>query len=233
MKGLVVVEEKRGCGYRKPAKDGVGIYLVGPETGVSCGRLPFPLGGCPVCGGGIHASRGWTWIEPRRLFRLPEESCNKKLPLAVAPALYMAGSEMRCERCPMGFCMPEGRHGLIWIGEKHYKAPQEFLAEARKMGLSRKIKTVPKNFRLGETIVYLAHRCAVQTVEHGTPLGDVQKMLPGVFSTFMPTGIDLVVADAENVPEKAEKLAEQYGARVIQVVRAPESNPAQVELPLN
>jgi hypothetical protein len=128
--------------------------------------------------------------------------------------------------------MPEGRHGLIWIGEHHYSNPHEFLAEASRMGVSRKIKAVPKGFELGKTHVYLAHRFAVPTGaldDKGRPV-----MGPGVFSTFMPTGIDLVIADKDQVPAKAEKLAEQYGARVIQVVKAETAAPeAQTELPLH
>ena len=234
MQGLVVVEGKRGCGYRKPAKDGVGIYLVGPAAGAPCGRLPFALGACPVCGGGVHAARGWTWIEPRKLFGVPVTNCGVEA-RPVAPEQWLQHQTL-CLACPMGFDMPEGRHGLIWIGEMHYKTPQAYLEEAQKMGLSRKLKAVPKGFKLGETVVYLAHRFAVPNPKlkgfsagalavvpgDATELLKEPPMLPGVFSTFMPTGIDLVVADAEHVPERAAKLAEQIGdgARVIQVVQA-------------
>jgi hypothetical protein len=238
MKGLVVVEEQRGCGYRKPAKDGVGVYLVGPELSAPCGRLPFDLVACPVCGGGVHASRGWTWIEPRKLFRLPQQSCDTH-PVTDS-GLTGAAMGMRCAYCAMGLGMPEGRHGLIWIGEKFYPTPADYLAEARKMGLSRKIKAVPKGFKLGETVVYLAHRFAAlkeKLDEHGNSVLDkhgepLLNGVPGVFATFRPTGIDLVVADADKVPEKAEKLAEQYGARVIQVVRSDQVQP-QPDAPLN
>jgi hypothetical protein len=224
VKAEISVEAERGCGHRKPAKDGVGIYLVGPKTGAPCGRLPFALAACPVCGGGIHAARGWTWIEPRKLFGPPVRACEKRATLVGwSPAMH-------CAACPMGLGMPEGRHGLVWIGEAHYKCPSDFLAEAHRMGVSRKIKAVPKGFELGKTTVYLAHRFAVPTGaidDKGQPV-----MGPGVFSTFCPTGIDLVIADAEKVPEKAEKLAEKYGARVIQVVKAQEAGD-QAELPLH
>lgn len=197
---IISTEQKRGCGYRKPAKDGVGVYLVGPSTGVPCGRLPFPLHACAVCGGGIKPSRGWNWIEPRKLFDLPNVAC------ASAP----------CEGCPLGFAIPEGRHGLLWIGEGFYKTPQEYMAETRRMGVSRKIKTVPKGFKLGETIVYLAHRFAVPLDR--TDDDDAPTHGPGIFSVFKPTGIDLVIADENNVPERAEKLAEEHGARIIKVI---------------
>lgn len=242
VKAEISVEAERGCGHRKPAKDGVGIYLVGPKTGAPCGRLPFALAACPVCGGGIHAARGWTWIEPRKLFGMLSEDQE-----CIAFGTPQGCSW--CRGCPMGLGMPEGRHGLVWIGETHYKGPGDFLSEAHRMGVSRKIKAIPKGFELGKTHVYLAHRFAVPNPRlqrlaagemSGLSTGEATELLnepprlPGVFSTFMPTGIDLVIADAENVPAKAEKLAEQYGARVIQVVKAEAVAPeAQTELPLH
>lgn len=223
-------ERARGCGYRRPSKGGVGIYLVGPSTGAPCGRLPFELLPCPTCGGGVHPARGWQWIEPRVLFggsslddRINAvEACGKefekKTRLPMSPTI--------CSGCPMGGGMPENRHGLIWVGGGHYTTPGDFLREARDMGISRKIKAVPKGFRLGETIVYLAHRKAVlkETIPavpenaDGKGRPEEQRFAPGVFSVFRPTGIDLVIDDPENVPERAQKLAEQHGARIVKVV---------------
>jgi hypothetical protein len=55
-----------------------------------------------------------------------------------------------------------GRCGLIWIGEQHYKTPQEFMREAAQMGVSRRIVAVPKDFKIGETWVLLGHRKAIE-----------------------------------------------------------------------
>jgi hypothetical protein len=227
VEAMVVTEERRGCGYRKPAKDGVGIYLVGPKTGLPCERLPWPLDRCPCCGGGVKPSRGWQWIVPRTLIGLPVAPCAGPRP-AIAPR----DAEMLCRLCPLGLGMPAGRHGLLWIGERFYPSPDDFMQEARRMGLSRKIRAVPREFVLGETVVYLAHRA--------TPLGEFDeetgsmKRGPAIFTTFRPTGIDLVVADAQAVPEKAQHLAEQYpGARILQVVPAAAEADAQAALPLN
>lgn len=220
---IVSTEQRRGCGYRKPAKDGVGVYLVGPSTGAPCGRLPFALHACPVCGGGIKASRGWNWIEPSKLFPRPP-----------APPICLervAGDPVLCEACPLGVGVPEGRHGLLWIGESFYKTPQEYMAEAHRMGVSRKIKTIPKGFELGTTVVYLAHRFAVPV---GVDADGKPVCEPGIFSVFKPTGIDLVIADENDVPEKAVKMAEKHGARIIKVV--PEqpvaAEPEQRSLPM-
>lgn len=217
---VVSVERARGCGFRKPAKGGVGVYLVGPSTGAPCGRLPFELPECPVCGGGVHPARGWQWIEPRRLFGVPEEFCAADVLRLNGPRLTIAD----CRACPMGLGTPEGRHGLVWVGEGHYPTPEQFLEESRRMGVSRKIKAVPKGFELGKTVVYLAHRKAVPYVDEAEDLkrgGDVvgpTGWKAGVFSVFRPTGIDLVIDDERNVPERALKLAEQHGARIVKVV---------------
>jgi hypothetical protein len=209
---VVISEESaRGCGFRKPAKDGVGIYLVGPGDGRPCGRLPFALHACPVCSQGIKAGRGWQWIVPSKLFAVVYRAVENEGPGKCR--LPMAD----CEVCPLGIGVPEGKHGLIWIGGSYYSNAADFTAEAHQMGISRKIKAVPLGFELGTTIVYLAHRNVVDTGEKDE--NDKPKLGPGVFTVFKPTGIDLVINDENNVPEKAEKLAEKYGARVVKVVR--------------
>lgn len=227
---VVISEEAaRGCGHRKPAKDGVGVYLVGPSEMAPCGRLPYELHACPTCGGGVKPARGWSWIVPSQLLALKASSIAKEC-LMVAD-----GRRLACELCPLGLGVPEGRHGLIWIGEGHYAAPAEFMAEARRMGVSRKIKAVPKDFELGKTIVYLAHRhtpLKEMDLETGEP-----KLGPAIFTVFKPTGIDLVIADENKVPEKAEKLAEKYGARIVKVIpkmpeQPPEAEPVQRSLPM-
>ncbi len=200
---VVTVERARGCGYRKPGKSGVGIYLMGPEARVPCGRLPFPLSVCPCCGAGIKPARSWTWIEPKALFSpAVEPQCNADLLRRRYPDLKVS-SAMVCSTCPLGGGVPEGRHGLVWVGGKFYPTPADFMREADMMGVSRKIGAIPRGFVLGETHVYLAHRKAVPVY------GDDPKMEPGVFTAFRPTRIDLVVDDIEDVPEKAENLAHQ------------------------
>jgi len=220
----ISTEAARGCGYRKPDKTGVGIYLVAPGTGHPCMRLPLPLHSCPTCSGGIKPSRSWTWIEPTKL-------CADAPPCPLEPAGAKGRRQLHveCRVCFAGHAMPAGRHGLLWIGEGFYKQPGDFLAEAQRMGVSRKISAVPKGFKLGETVVYLAHRFAVPppTVSDDETMrrrlaGEIPAGTPGVFGIFKPAGVDLVIDDEENVPERATKLAEQIGAgaRIVKVVRA-------------
>lgn len=199
-------EAARGCGYRKPSANGVGIYLVGPDTQQPCGRLPIPLTHCSCCGAGIKPSRGWTWIRPRELFGVPEKQCPPQ-------RVNNKFTKAPCGSCALGTGMPEGQHGLLWVGEAFYPRPEDFTREAARMGLSRKLGALPRGFELGVTRVYLAHRRAVWNVE-------TQQYTAGVFSSFVPVGIDLVVADDEHPPERAVQLAEHLGerARILRVV---------------
>lgn len=214
----VVVEGGRGCGYRKPGKDGVGIYLCGEALAAPCGRLPLPLEVCPCCSSGIKPSRGWTWITPSVLLGQPQ------------PLDVLAGVQRRCRNeqdtvslrsgkppctlCPAGGAIPEGRHGLLWVGEKFYGSPIAFTQEAAMLGVSRKLSALPRGFEVGKTWVYLAHRHAVFDAE-------AKVMRPGIFSAFRPTRVDLVIADAHNIPERAQRLAAELGsaARLVKVVR--------------
>lgn len=201
----VSIEEKRGCGYRKPSKDGVGIYLMGAPYGEACERLPFPLTVCPCCGAGIKFQRAWRWIDPRRVFA-PD----------IAP-LCDGQPGHHHNACVM--CTPElagGQAGLKWIGSKFY-SPHSFTREARQRGISLKIPAIPHGFEVGRTFVYLAHLNAY--VDWAS---DDLEGQPGVFMVFRPSRVDLVVDDIEDVPDKALHLAERLGednCRVVQVVR--------------
>jgi hypothetical protein len=203
VKATRVIEKERGCGFRKPSANGVGIYLVNDGPGRGCGRLPLRLMTCKACGHGIKPSRGWTWVMPHEAFG-DVETCDRPAP--------------ECETCLLGFDMP-ATAGLLWIGEKFYAHPFDFEKEARTMGISRKVPALPRGFEVGKTVVYLAHRCAVTS-----PFGD--DVYPGVFSAFIPTRVDLVIENADAIPSRAAKLAEQIeeqagadAVRVIQVLR--------------
>lgn len=217
----VSVEAARGCGYRKPAKDGVGIYLVSGALSDPCGLLPYPLEVCPCCGGGVKAARSWTWITPTLLFVSKsaagtERDCASSKRLIVTGVNHADGiltAAAGCPTCPIA-SPPAGKHGLLWIGEGFYATADDFTAEASRMGVSRKIKALPKGFVLGETWVYLAHRNALLNPDTG------KREFPGIFSCFKPKRVDLVIADENQVPEKAERLAEKLGdgARIIRVI---------------
>lgn len=175
-------ELPRGCGYRKPG----GVYLVcDPKNLIYCGKLPFPLEVCPTCNNGIKAARGWTWVDMRPL----------------APPVCTRGEDCH-SLCPLR--EPPKRAGLLWVGEQFYATPVEWLREAARQGISRRVRRWPKGFRVGETPVYLAHRHA---------LGEKK---PGVIFGFVPDRIEYVVKGTED-DEELERLAER-GFTLVKVI---------------
>jgi hypothetical protein len=209
------VEGKRGCGYRKPG----GIYLrSGDEPGVPCGRLPITLDVCPTCNGGIKQTRGWQWIDLTAL--IGDRPCRLDKCFSNCPAGI--GSDLEQFR----------RVGLLWIGKAFYETPQDFLAEAEDMGISRRIAGVPHGFKVGETWVALAHP------DGGTPIachdpgylltdahpadcetchGTGLETRPGIFRVFKPSRIEYVVTGKET-EEQLQRL-EDRGFDLVRVVR--------------
>jgi len=178
------------------------MYLVAGRLSEPCVKLPIELTACPCCGGGIKSARGWTWITPDPL---------------LDPGPH--GSERHEERCPLGTAVDwsDGRKaGLIWIGGSFYPTPESFAREARKMGVSRRIHNVPREFKLGETWVALAHAKAVTYPE--VEVDQDGHYGPGVFTFFKPTAIEYVVKGDETA-EELDQL-EVRGLTLVRVVRA-------------
>jgi hypothetical protein len=171
------IEGPRGCGHRKKG----GIYLVCDGLGRPCGKLPIPLHVCPTCSAGIKPARGWTWIDGT----------------ALSAAASCAADPCR-PGCPLR--QPPGRVGLLWVGGSFYATPEEFSREAARLGISRRLAAVPKDFKLGETWVWLAHR--------STPLGPDGQVGPAVFHAFLPSRIEIVVGE-DDPEEEIERLLER------------------------
>lgn len=173
----VSVEGPRGCGYRRVG----GLYLVSKGLGVPCGRLPFETTVCPCCSAGIKPARAWTWIDPDLLVK-NAPPCDKPF----------------CETCPLS-----GHHGrkvgLLWVGEKFYPTPTEFIEEALRMGVSRRIPRLPRGFEVGKTWVLLGHRKGV--VRDG-------KDRPAIVHAFCPERVEKVVRGDES-DEDLQKLIDR------------------------
>jgi hypothetical protein len=184
-------ETKRGCGYRKEG----GLYLVAGGMGRYCGALPIVLDICPTCHHGIRPSRGWTWID-----------------LSALAAVRGCERDGGCGDCPIADAKIQ-KCGLIWIGEKFYRTPQEFGDEAQKLGISRRISAVPRDFRLGETWVALAHRHAL---EGEFQLADKPAYKSAIFHVFRPTAIEYVVKKGDT-DKKLEDL-EKRGISLVKVI---------------
>lgn len=198
-------DSKRGCGYRKAG----GMYLVSGGPSVPCGKLPVyhtgtwetrvshVLAACPTCSGGVKPSRGWTWVDADTL--LADSTCP---PATCNPF------------CPMARSM--GRAGLLWIGGKFYERPQDWTDEAVKHGVSRRISQVPRELKIGETWVLVAHRKAIamrcpDCEDRGGAAAGVRVCetcggsstiyAPGIFHAFKPTAIEYVVKGTETEEE--------------------------------
>jgi hypothetical protein len=175
----MAVEAKRGCGYRKVG----GLYLVADEGGYKCDRLPLEMTVCPCCGEGIRQLRSWRWIDPIKL--LPGDHN------AFDPGY--CGCPNDCPAChPIQFMDPENaRAGLLWIGEAFYATPEDFLQEGAQLGISRRISTLPNDFRVGHTWVFLGHPKACE------PTGEDPDRRPGIFCAFRPKRLERIVKQSD------------------------------------
>jgi len=183
-------ENARGCGYRKPG----GLYLV-TDVGalVPCCRLPLKLDVCPTCHGGIKFSRGFTKINPKALF-------------AGQPASGQGYALCKGGWCPLVEMPEEGL--LMWVGEKFYADPLDWIKEVAMMGASKRISQVPRGFEVGKTRIYVAHRKVQINGE----------LVPAIFHSFTPTRIEYVVKGDEDA-ETLEKM-EKKGFTLVSVTAA-------------
>lgn len=198
-------EAKRGCGYRRVG----GLYLCGSYERVFCDRLPYLLDVCPVCNGGIKVSRGFTLINPLALFG-HHEGCKEKIVF-----------------CPM--CYPLGRAAYIMgVGEAYYPTPLDFMDEADKLGVSKRIPHtwLPKELVVGKTVIYLAHpKACMMKVTHSQqrmPLIppseaaqprfiESEEVIPamGIFTVFIPQRIEQLLWKSQATPEVVKGLKDR------------------------
>jgi len=196
---------RRGCGYRKRS----GIYLVSGNLDQPCGLLPRLLATCPTCGLGVRQKIGWQWVEARLVSRPGDEhGCSQcKVPGAQAGFRACMMREMAST--------PDLKVGLIWVGAGYYKTPEEFMAEARIMGISRRVHAVPKGLVVGETRVLLAHprgapcpQCNGRGKHGGLEIGDLDEPVAcdackgsgkagAVVAMFVPRAVEQIVSETQ------------------------------------
>ena len=198
----MAVEAIRGCGFRKVGA----CYLVGDYPyHEACDRMPFPLTTCPVCGQGLKVSRGFTEVNPYRLWGIHRD-CNDNF----RPCLL---------------CDPQDQPAyLMLVGAGNYPTPQDFVQEALAMGISKRIPFIPKGLELGKTVLYLAHpkACEVKVaaaVQQAMSILEgeetqqpklletdrVEKHL-GIFCAFIPKRVEKLIWKRDATPEELEKL---------------------------
>lgn len=201
-------DRKRGCGWRKEK----GLYLVADGVAASCGKLPLPIERCPTCSHGIKFTRGFTWVDGDVLFQSVDCKATRCLGV-MCPMSDRAGKTViDNETVGVGSL---GRCGLIWIGEAFYKTPGDWLQEANEQGISRRLSTVPNDFKVGETWVLVAHLkaiavpCTMKNVrECEVCKGKMWHYTPAVFQVFRPQAIEYVVTGNET-EEELEKLVKR------------------------
>lgn len=198
----MAVESKRGCGYRKVG----GLYLVGGGIGVPCDRLPLLLDVCPTCSHGIKPSRGWTWVDVNALVQGGHyEPPSRKEEKYLCDCAQKRG----CSFCGRPETM--GRAGLLWVGESFYKTPEEFIVEGVALGFSRRIRAIPRGFKVGETYVLLAHPKAIRDFTPIEPKEDELigatelKFRPGVFYIWLPQRLEKIYPQSLHNSDQVEE----------------------------
>lgn len=160
----MAIEARRGCGYRKVG----GIYLVGEGPSVGCDRIPLVLSACEVCGSEIKFSRGFQWLNAYKFFGNHEFCVDDKT-------------------CPICYPPKDEKYGLLWVGEKYY-TPRAFIDEAMKMGVSKRIASVPRELKLGHTRIVLAHI--------SVPVGEEFKK--AIFYSFIPQRVEKIITESQS-----------------------------------
>lgn len=202
-------EERRGCGYRQIG----GLYLVcDPLELIECDRDPKEtvLERCQCCGRAFKFSRSIQTFAAKIVLGTHD------------------GKECTCpKKCLL--CNPpdDATTYLMWVGRKWY-TPQSFKEEARRMGISKRIgpKSIPRDFVIGKSVVYLAMRSIHEDPETG-------EKKDAVFVAFRPSRIEAVVSEDED--EEVIKKLEEKGFTVVKVKPEPlhMTNPGKVKSLIN
>lgn len=232
----VSVESARGCGYRK---EGGYYFVMDKEHVLApCGKMPIRLDVCPCCNEGIKFSRGGSWLNPapflkNKVCKIEGENCSCPLnnPLALGREEIRTAKDLKeakivqndVKRIMPGIeslicCEKDGKYEirgwyphvyLLWVGKNFYKDFNTYYDEALRMGISRRIKTVPRNFVVGKTTVWLAHLNCIPNED--------ETMSPGVFFSFVPR-VEYVVE--QNAKEEDLLKIQNKGIQLVKVERA-------------
>jgi len=194
-------ESKRGCGYRKVGK----MYLVGEWQPTDCDRLPLALSRCKCCGHGIKQARGWTRVNP---FGVWGDHSETRTPIS-GPCTC----DMSCFVCNP----PDSdTHGIIWVGKRYYPKPKDFSEEAKRIGISKAVASLPKWFRFGESVVYIAHpeAIAIERPKMSDMFHPGWERTPGVFLSWRPQRIEKLFWESQRGSKEVERWERRGGTSV-------------------
>lgn len=209
----MAIEARRGCGYRKVG----GTYLVSGGAGFACGRFPLEIAPCPLCDHRPPFTRGIQKVTPKNV-------------LHASPACK-SGNEVRCAVCPLGQALAADTAGLMWVGDKFY-TPGEFSAEAAKLGVSKRIPSIPKWLEIGKTWVFLAHEKAITEtcltcngtrsivgdeghLDNCEVCEDGRIYKPAVFFAFVVDRVERIIPDT--MPEAQRAKLREQGLTLVEV----------------
>lgn len=185
----MAVEARRGCGYRKVG----GLYLVGSGSGIACDRLPMAIEVCGCCGQGIKPTRGWTWVDIAGLV-----GGDHIIAGAGCDDVVTCGCHSSCPLCHNVASM--GKGGLLWIGAQFYPTIEHFEVEAKALGVSRRITTLPRGFELGKTWLLLAHTRGIVK-----PISELKTgYVPAIFRVWKPERIERIYKESQRNSDEVQ-----------------------------
>jgi hypothetical protein len=209
------MEQERGCGWRKIG----GFYLCGEGVSVACDGLPLDLEPCSECGFAMGFSRGVQLI-PRGYLESKVQRAHKTRDCT--------------DTFPCAVCTPGQTTAFMWVSKDLY-SPSSFIAEARKMGVSKRFArgSLPREFKIGQTWVLLAHKKA-NFLKDPQDFTKGYNEAPGVFYAFRPQRIEVPMwkdSEAQEIRDlevqgftvvlidKTEENVKRHGARPGKIVK--------------
>ena len=203
----MAIEAKRGCGYRKVG----GLYLMGGIINAPCDRLPMNLEICPVCSSGLKVGKGFTEINPFKLWGnhgIAFDERTKEVTDCHDP-----------ETCYVCY-PPDSAAFLMRVGGKFYTV-NSFMLEATAMGVSKRIPFIPRKLEVGKTPIYLVHKKAGWKYTEGNGEKKLIDETDAIFTAFVPTHIEQLVWEKDLKGKKGKALREQAEKRGITIVPVP------------
>lgn len=183
----------RKCGNYQAGK----LYLEGGGIAYQCDRLPLSFEKCSCCGQVINFSQGIQGpIDYQKLFPYEEHHkwCNDR----------KNGIDYLCN--PHLDHFKELIFFMMYVGSDY--TCEEFVEEAQKMGVSKTIPFLPKDFVMGKSVVLLAKKNMVP-VERGKMPSGRPLMTDAIFYAFVPKRLVKYVLEDEYSDEMKEDYKKQ------------------------
>ena len=139
----------RGCGVRKTG----GLYIFCGGEQMDCYRFPMPLPeACPCCGEELRQLRSVRIIDPSKLWGNCTDMTHP------------------CHKFKCFGCFPPDKAGLMWVGKEYY-TPEQFIMEAGQYGVSKRVRVIPNNLKVGDKLFLVHNEAFPAKNEDGTPRG--------------------------------------------------------------